>query len=108
MITEQLVGQGALVLVSLLSGWFTYAQATKVARIAAEHTDRAALTDDLQEEVTALRVVVGETRTDADSLRLRLRLLMEYLDVCLALLRRHDIEPPPVPAMARRPWEGPS
>lgn len=86
---------------TLIGGWFAFRQATRVQR----HADRAALTDDLQEEVRELRSVVGETRKEADQLRFRLRGAMEYLDLCMSTMRRNNIEPPPVPAIVRLPWE---
>lgn len=84
-----------------VGGWFAFRQATKVQR----HADRLALTDDLQEEVAALRAVVNETRREADQLRFRLRGAMEYLDLCMTEMRRNGMEPPPVPAIVRFPWE---
>lgn len=84
-----------------VGGWFAFRQATRVQR----HADRAALTDDLQEEVAALRAAVAETRREADQLRFRLRGAMEYLDLCMSHMRRNAIEPPPVPAIVRFPWE---
>lgn len=85
-----------------IGGWFAFRQATRVQR----HADRAALTDDLQEEVAALRSVVGEARKETDQLRHRLRGAMEYLDLCMSTMRRAGIEPPPVPSIIRYPWEG--
>lgn len=87
---------------TLTAGWFAFRQATRVQRA----TDRSALTDDLQEEVRELRTVVKETRHEADQLRIRLRGAMEYLDVCMATMRRNNVQPPPVPAVVRHPWEG--
>lgn len=84
-----------------IGGFFAFRQATRVAR----HADRAALTDDLQEEVAALRTAVSETRVEADQLRFRLRGAMEYLDLCMATMRRNNVEPPPVPAIVKFPWE---
>lgn len=81
---------------------FAYRQATKVQ----QHADRAALTDDLQEEVAALRSAVGEARRETDQLRHRLRGAMEYMDLCMNTMRRNGIDPPPVPTIVRYPWEG--
>lgn len=85
-----------------VGGWFAFRQATRVQR----HADRAALTDDLQEEVAALRSAVGEARTETDQLRHRLRGAMEYLDLCLKTMRQAGMDPPPVPSITRYPWEG--
>jgi cbb3-type cytochrome oxidase subunit 3 len=98
--------QAATLTVPIVVAWFAYRSATKANKITSDSAARLKLTDDLQEEVTALRAVVGETRHDADQVRYRLRALNEYLELCLATMRREGIEPPPVPAMARHPWEG--
>ena len=98
--------QIATVVVPIVAALLAYKSATKANRITADTADRTKLTDDLQEEVTALRAVVGATREEADALRFRMRALNDYLDLCLAVMRREGIDPPPVPAMARHPWEG--
>lgn len=87
---------------TFVAGWFAFRQATRVQR----HADRVALTDDLQEEVAALRSAVAEGRREADQLRFRLRGAMEYLDLCMSTMRRANVQPPPVPAIVRFPWEG--
>jgi hypothetical protein len=84
-----------------IGGWFAFRQATKVQRSA----DRANLTDDLQDEVAALRAAVAEARKECDQLRYRLRGAMEYLDVCMAVMRRADLNPPQ-PSITVYPWEG--
>lgn len=93
------------VLVPLLVGVFAYRQATKATKIQADTTDRGKLTDDLQEEVAALRSVMRETRQDADHLRVKLRSAMTYLELCMRTMRNSGIEPPPVPELIRYPWE---
>jgi hypothetical protein len=93
-------------LVPAFAAVMAYRAATKANRITAESADRGKLTDDLQEEVAALRSVVGETRQEADQLRVRLRVAMEYLDLCWTTMRRNGVEPPPVPTLVRYPWEG--
>lgn len=105
--------QGALAAViagvpTAVGGWFAFRQATRVQR----HADRAAFTDDLQEEVAALRAEVAEGRKEvaagrreADALRYRLRGAMEYMDLCMSTMRRNGMNPPPVPAIVRFPWE---
>jgi hypothetical protein len=98
--------QAAALIVPIVVAWFAYRSATRANKITSDGADRTKLTDDLQEEVSALRVVVGETRQEADALRFRMRALNDYLDLCIAKMRREGIEPPPVPAMARHPWEG--
>lgn len=101
----ELALQLAGALVPVVVAAFAYRAATKANRITAEAADRGKLTDDLQEEVSALRVVVSETRKDADQLRTRLRAAMEYLDQCMAVMRRSGVDPPPVPTLVRYPWE---
>jgi hypothetical protein len=86
---------------ALIGGWFAFRQATRVQR----HADRASLTDDLQEEVAELRKAVGEARRETDELRFRLRGAMEYLQLCMTVMRRNNVDPPPVPALVRFPWE---
>lgn len=82
----------------------TSAEAT---RAAAESAARGKFTDDLQEELKELRSVMSAARREADELRVRTRVLTDYLYECMAHMRRHGVEPPPVPAMVRLPWEGP-
>lgn len=86
---------------TLVGGWFAFRQATRVQK----HADRAALTDDLQEEVADLRKTVGEARKETDELRFRLRGAMEYLQLCMTVMRHNNVEPPPVPALVKFPWE---
>lgn len=87
---------------TVIGGMFAFRQATRVQR---SH-DQKGLTDDLQEEVAALRTSVAEGRKEADQLRFRLRAAMDYLDLCMSTMRRSGVEPPPVPAIVRHPWEG--
>jgi hypothetical protein len=99
--------------VPIVVATLAYRSATKANRITAEAnrttaetTDRGKLTDDLQEEVARLRENVASANAEADTLRFRLRTITEYADLCVSKLRAHGLEPPPVPAMTRYPWEG--
>ncbi|MUN41393.1 hypothetical protein [Actinomadura litoris] len=86
---------------ALVAGWFAFRQATRVQK----HADRAALTDDLQEEVADLRKAVSEARKETDELRFRLRGAMDYLQLCMTVMRRNGVDPPPVPDLVKFPWE---
>lgn len=92
-------------LLTLLGVLFTARQNTVAARRTAETIDRGKLTDDLQEEVVRLRENTAAANAEVNDLRFKLRTLYEYADLCVAVLRRNNIEPPPVPAAVRHPWE---
>lgn len=103
---EHLIALAGLV-VPIVVAFFAYKSATRANRITAEFADRGKLTDDLQEEVARLRQNMADATAQADNLRFKLRLLSDFAEACVAKLRQNNLEPPPVPAAVRRPWEEP-
>lgn len=101
----ELAVQAAVGTVPIVVAALAYKSATKANKTTTDAQDRAAFTDDLQQEITELRTVVRETRQEADRLRSRLRAAVDYLDRCMAVMRQAGVEPPPVPALVRYPWE---
>lgn len=98
---QGVMAAGIAAVPTLVAGWFAFRQATRVQK----GTDRAALTDDLQEEVGELRTEVRAARRETDELRVKLRGAMEYLELCMSSMRRQGLEPPPMPALVKFPWE---
>lgn len=96
---------GVTIIVAVIAGRFAFRQSTRVQEIASEQTAQGKLTDDLQEEVKELRTDQKDSNKEIKELRFQVRTLTDYVYTCVALMRRHDIEPPPVPAAVRFPWE---
>lgn len=103
----------SVALLTMLGVIYTARQNSVAARLQAtatreqaEVTAQGQLTDDQREEITRLSTDLRAARLEMDEVRYKLRVIIEYADLCVAMLRRHDIEPPEVPVAIRRPWEG--
>lgn len=64
-----------------------------------------AITTELRKDLDTTRADLQSTRTELKQARGDLRSAVDYIRDLLEHMRRHDLEPPPVSANARYPWE---
>jgi ribosomal protein S15P/S13E len=92
-------------LLTALSGVAVAFLALLAAVFTAVQSRRGSKPDEFRAITTELRKDLETTRTDLKLTRQRLDYAVDYIRDLLEYMRRHDLEPPPVSANARYPWE---